>query len=1159
MNKHPYYGYYDRVIRQDTNGFKLVLGGTGLGKTSGIVDVVQYAETNGRRFIYCANRIQLLNEMAQKLQKRGIKHVHLRSDSEVVFEAIFEEGSDDFHALLYSSAIKNAKPSKKHRLTYPKLLETVNYVKEMRGELAAGPLLEKALQREVSDIVRFFQVVLADYHYHDVSVYRSLTANTAVQTLFPYIAFKSNPQAKLLLITIQKAFRGFFNGRSAINLNHLKEEDGNHIIFLDEFDFLESDLIDLLCDTRQIDQPFRFVEFFYNAMKYHKLPLQMYPINATARKRIEDIVEIVDRLRDEAHINFPTINQFTSSLPQRKAAIFQTNHTVTSSPLYLEQTERSFQIVDQAESEDSGNHLKAIRLFDAVHNASTRIVYLFKQLESESPVVYEEMRRHCFERTDFFWLVPLITQLPRPPRRQYTRFDNLLDSGYGLYEIHDLQQETDAQEVTFRHYSIYTTPEKILHNLTANNLVFGLSATADIPRHVRNFSIDWLKKQTDVVYYEVDKDDIAIIQQLNEQKQSARGNSVKVMRAKKLDKQDRLMKFIKAVADDEEFGGDDSPGYRRRRVENFFAALQWIVENHSPEEIRTDTNLFFFNTFSQIKYLFERHPQPEQRYYSVRKRKYQDQLFVAYDLVYQGQEFIVVFYDASQARLIQSSEAAKRQYHQLFWEEKPVALVTQYPSAGNGVNLQYLPTPQSSSNEEIDFKNIHLLESPYFFFGQVQAETDSGKHNATLKKNLWYLAKLFEGKIVSDAWFRSVLNNIRKPTLNDDYHKGIGPIADDARLNRIASFVQALGRIERVWRSITDQVILLASDAYNDFQMFCTHPQYEYIREKRQPILSNNLQQVLEQIKAQTIVDERLMRRKKEERLRNVQERCRQAIERLVEQLEDVRTGKDNGEIKDKWEMLRKVVLRHDFNADILRDYDCVFTTPYYEDGCLFINRKCEIFPQNIEHSDIYRWRLDAVYHLIAENTVVRRYFQDRGYELAFGTVSGRFFTPYCYQSILVGAIGEEVTKAILLAEKVPLEEVSNSLYELVDLKIAGCAWFVDCKNYNERTLDQFRLSPDDPAYRFKLNEEDFRQLAQHKLNRIRRSYSDAKLMFINLASRDNRPFQYFTDKFLPANNFNEADIIIIQGALNKENPDCYNKPFERFLNHLKNQLEGEL
>jgi len=52
-----------------------------------------------------------------------------------------------------------------------------------------------------------------------------------------------------------------------------------YLIFLDEFDFLENDLIGLICRSPQIDDPFQFVEFFYEQMRRHKLGLDIYPVS----------------------------------------------------------------------------------------------------------------------------------------------------------------------------------------------------------------------------------------------------------------------------------------------------------------------------------------------------------------------------------------------------------------------------------------------------------------------------------------------------------------------------------------------------------------------------------------------------------------------------------------------------------------------------------------------------------------------------------------------------------------------------------------------------------------------------------------------------------------------------------------------------------------
>lgn len=63
-----YVDYYDRTIQNHSAGFKLVGGGTGLGKTSAIRKLITLPAYQDRKFIYCANRKQLLEEMAQELK-----------------------------------------------------------------------------------------------------------------------------------------------------------------------------------------------------------------------------------------------------------------------------------------------------------------------------------------------------------------------------------------------------------------------------------------------------------------------------------------------------------------------------------------------------------------------------------------------------------------------------------------------------------------------------------------------------------------------------------------------------------------------------------------------------------------------------------------------------------------------------------------------------------------------------------------------------------------------------------------------------------------------------------------------------------------------------------------------------------------------------------
>ncbi|MFN3379828.1 MAG: hypothetical protein ACK41O_10260, partial [Runella zeae] len=78
-----YQDYYQSILNHST-GFKLVLGGTGLGKTSGIIETVKQNKVENKRFFYVANRLQLLNEMVADLEKENIGYCLQERDEEII-------------------------------------------------------------------------------------------------------------------------------------------------------------------------------------------------------------------------------------------------------------------------------------------------------------------------------------------------------------------------------------------------------------------------------------------------------------------------------------------------------------------------------------------------------------------------------------------------------------------------------------------------------------------------------------------------------------------------------------------------------------------------------------------------------------------------------------------------------------------------------------------------------------------------------------------------------------------------------------------------------------------------------------------------------------------------------------------------------------------
>jgi len=1190
-----YFDYYHPLIQQNANGLKLVLGGTGLGKTSAIANVVAQAETE-RKYIYCANRIQLLNEMAEHLTQHAIGYRHLKNDTEVLIDifgnpqsrAIFDSLLQDDRVQKYTEHIRRTTGL---TLSVPDVQQACQAIRDVMDapQAKASPVFRQLLGMQTSKVMNFFKRIMIEAATPAIKTNRALSQqdhpwfsnHPVIQALFPYMVFKRDPAVKVLLVTIQKAFFGFFDGTKNVSLTSFQGQDSGYVFFLDEFDFLESNLIDLICEDEAITEPFKFVQYFYEAMQQNKLPLPEYPVDPQIRQEIEVITEQVAKLSRQYGINFPQINHFTCThLQDIKAdlahrgrdrrsqdggqgiTIFQTNRTIANVPIYLQETARAFDIVTEK------TPLSAYILFNTVYNATCRILYLFRDLDPHA-IIRAEMMRHCFETTIFRADIERIHQLPPKTQQQPTQFQKLLDSGYGLYEIQDLQQESDRDEVKLRHYSIHTTPERILRSLATHNLVFGLSATADLPRCVRNFSADWLHSQPlTLAYHETTLADVQIIQSLNDEKQRQRGNQVTLLRAEPLQHQP-LLDFIEAVARDEAFGNDDTTRkYRAQRVKHFFATLLWIQQTRDPAALATDTHVLFFSSFKQIEYVLQTHPISEDGLFTVQAmsvpRATARSGFTYYELTLGQTSFIIILYDANQAQEIEREEDIKEAFYKLFWQEKPVLLVTTYPSAGNGVNLQYYPDAASraaGSEHQTDFKGLHLLDSPFFYFDRVESTKTTQENDTSLKKNIWYMAKLYTAKLISEAQFMAFLSNIRDPNLNSRYLQG-RDTREDAKLNQLATFIQALGRIERVWTPMADQIIRLDANVYAVFEDFCTQAVYADLRQQREAIISSNLRSVFAQVTAQAQSRGREIERRKDERLAEINQQTQRCVAELLEQLAAFRRGDLQAQTaRSDWLDLREAVLKHDFHAEILHKYRCLFETAYFHDGELYINTDLELVPHTHQDSSYRPWQLNRVYNHVTANPHTRRYFETRGYELGFNNTRQLFFTPYCYQAILTGAVGEAGIAALFEEEGIPLApaEVPSALFELADTKVAGQPWYIDCKNYQEHTLHNFSLPVADPDWRPKLNDVDFQARARAKLQAIDAFHAPPetnKLIYVNLASTETWTRRYVTADFRDVgDDFAAARIIVIPGVLDALNPKTYCQGFKVFLKHIQEAM----
>src|SRR5260370_849882 len=188
-----------------------------------------------------------------------------------------------------------------------------------------------------------------------------------------------------------------------------------------------------------------------------------------------------------------------------------------------------------------------------------------------------------------------------------------------------------------------------------------------------------------------------------------------------------------------------------------------------------------------------------------------------------------------------------------------------------------------------DFTHIGFLEAPYYFFTKPDPQEQSfDEVIAGQNENIWYQTKLFFARLISQARFLQALGTIhRPPAWHQPYRQG--STAADCLFNQLAIFAQALGRVERVWHTVPNQVALLGPEVFRTFQSFIGD-EFETVREQRAPFTSANLQAVLDDVAVKTKHFEREARRRRDGRLRSSNDRSREAIRELVARLELVRS-----------------------------------------------------------------------------------------------------------------------------------------------------------------------------------------------------------------------------------------------------------------------------
>jgi hypothetical protein len=306
---YTYQSYYLRAIEQQQRGdqlrgLKLVVGPTGLGKTHAIPLVIRDLQARGTPYgcIYTTHRHILLEEMHEKLARADIPAVYLRSNADQVHHFL---NAVDLPMLLndldQAGVVRGADTTPDHLLHMAQHIQQWTTMMHQDGTMADLRQVMRDAQRSKSAaFIAIFEAGLAtmaakerERWLHDPRIW----------TLFPYLAFLHQRPRPVLLVTVSKLLHGFFNGQRHQTMTSLH----NNLIFLDEFEFQEREVLSFLCQQTGIRDNFEFVRLFYDEMTGLR---QRGLLDATAaassvRQEARDqICTILDQIEN------PTIKRF---------------------------------------------------------------------------------------------------------------------------------------------------------------------------------------------------------------------------------------------------------------------------------------------------------------------------------------------------------------------------------------------------------------------------------------------------------------------------------------------------------------------------------------------------------------------------------------------------------------------------------------------------------------------------------------------------------------------------------------------------------------------------------------------------------------------------------------------------------------------------------
>lgn len=1188
-----YKDYYLTPILSNQTGIKPVRGATGLGKTYGLVQAIKATLIVGkplRKFVYATNRHALIKEVIKDLEKEGItSYVYLKSDKEVLLSLLGKNLENivnnlvDSDFFLYDDHYKG-KNKEEIKKELAKKMANITQLKRIDIDRDNDESDENYLDSALLKFSFLLKKQFYAYKKHSAKKYKAFLLNPNIWQLFPYIQFEYDPNTTILLGTIQKLCYGFFDGNKKQRLPIFE----NKVIFLDEFDFLEAEILQILAKDTSLNNPLEFLKIFFERLPALESKAFWEKNDLLGLKnelsKIHNDVKIAIK---EHKYQYPTITDFVFSdkkFDNRNLVFFQSTHQIPSEKFYLLQQKNVFAIT----SRRNKYTIEPKPFFKMIRLAIRQIIEILSISMQQKPDITESIiykiwnikndnEVGAYQR----YIENAVTYKGMEPNNAQNSTEFSYSNGFSIIKIeHD--NILDDLDADLQQIELNISPEAIIQKLAANNLVFALSATSDMRRTVNCFSEKWLSQNTNFIA--PTEADNALMLAIKQTKDNIRQSKVAFSKIKPLADGDKMVKYLKDLGtfwDNGQETYEDTRKNRQERVFKTLSCIDWILQKSTNR-----SHLVFLTSFDHVKKILtgqiSEHIQAELNHILQVENIYEG---LGIKLTWKDKSCNILFFNTKKA--IEIEENGDNDYFSAMNDETvdKVILITQYATASNGVNLGY----KDKAGITRDFEGVHLIENKYYWF----SPPENKKEIAAYKQIYWYLWKLWDAQQIGRSQFRGYLQQENLGFVNTKYQA-----VPEYIINSMALFHQAIGRIERQRTYEQPLVeITLGEDVFKIFYKFLTDIRYENLK-NRELYTATTILQLYKQIDKEIEHSARRVQNMSPQNISTTNREGKQLIEKILTVLENVKKGLYNDkqnvakEVINIWKKIRIYTLEQNYDAEIdvvekelqqllglktivfankfafsspfIQPNDTLFMTfPTMEgDEIGFdIYEKNEITIENLHVMD-----LNLPFKKLKENKTVSAFFENEGYETCYKIQeesSKNAFTPYIQQAILKGAIGEEAIKALLEAHSIytdELDEIDIQLFEEADAKVRGLPIYLDAKNFSSHSIEKFILTENDPAYDGSFDAYKLAKKIVGKIEKIKKITQEEKVKFviINFYASQSYKNQYFTLKgktLEPSNHYNECDIAVIPSTLSLKNPNKLHRGFRDFITFTQQQL----